>query len=104
MSQAYDKLSLANADDSSKRMAIASVENDITFEADFNPAPYDGPQFINLDLSDPTRPESILDVEIWTDLRHGNGEINLTGIAVNYFDDKTAFNTNITPNAISYVL
>eukprot|EP01041_Mallomonas_annulata_P013469 gene13469-28537_t len=104
MSQAYDNLSLANATGISMRMAVDSIENEITFEADFDPAPYDGPQFVDVDFSTLTKPESILDIEIWTDLRHGNGGINLTAITANYFDDKIAFNTSITPSTINYVI
>jgi hypothetical protein len=104
MSQAYDNVSVANATDSSKRMAIDSIENEITFEADFDPALYDGPQFIDVDFSSITRPESIINIEIWTDLHHGHGDIDLTTITAKYFDDKIAFNTSITPSATHYVM
>jgi hypothetical protein len=104
MSRAYDNFSLANATDGSMRMAVESIMDEITFEVDFDPATYDGPLFINLNLIDSTVPESILDVEIWADLRHGYGNTHLTAITANYFDDKTAFNTSITTDAISYVM
>ena len=104
MSQAYDNVSVANATDSSKRMAIDSIENEITFEADFDPALYDGPQFIDVDFSSITRPESIINIEIWKDLQHGHGDIDLTTITTKYFDDKIPFNTSITPSATHYVM
>eukprot|EP01035_Chromulina_nebulosa_P034747 gene34746-46659_t len=94
----------ASASQSSMSMAVSPVGNDIAFGADYSPASNSGLQFIGADLGDPTKPDSILGVDIWTDLRHGYDEINLTGIAGNYFDDKTAFRTSILPDAISYVI
>jgi hypothetical protein len=64
-------------------MAIDSIEDEIMFQADFDSASNEGPKFIDLDFSNVTRPEGILDIEIWTDLQHGHGDI----IQINLVND-----------------
>ncbi len=93
-----------SAGNSSFSLAIASFENEITFAVDYIPAPDARLQLMSRALNSSLFPKSAAANHVWADLGYNPEVINIASLTSDYFDDKNAFRTSVSPDAINYVM
>jgi hypothetical protein len=94
----------ASAGNSAFSLAIASIENEITFAVDYTPAPDARLQLMSSELNSSLFPESTAANHVWADLGYNPEAINIVSLTSDYFYDKIGFQTSISPDAINYVM